>query len=265
MRMKATAVVSLLFLATLIAYAQRGAPQQRAGDLPLSNPKRVAFEMMDNLGLLRQMSEVDQLKRIEYWGTAGTLNLQGKTVTLSKFRISIDYDVPAMRFDFTHDGQREIQVVADKYAWNEATPGGTATSMPATVNDRLIQLWLTPVGLAKAAAKAVDANTMKMSTENGATVVTYPVGDAIVKVTLNKLFQPVHVLAEAGPATLDFSYVDYGDWNDDAPADIFLPRHIIEKRGATTVLDLTITNTNTYNPYVIFPLPANVGQAAPAR
>ena len=45
MRMKATAVVSLLFLATLVTYAQRGAPQQRAGDLPLSNPKRIAFEM----------------------------------------------------------------------------------------------------------------------------------------------------------------------------------------------------------------------------
>lgn len=262
MRIRASAAVAVVFLATVFAYAQRGQSQPSARNLPLSNPKRIAYEMADNLGLLRQMSEVDQLKRVEYWGTTGTVALQGKPVTLSQFRMSIDYDVPAMRFDFTHDGQREIQVVADKYAWNEDMPGGKATPMPATLNDRLLQVWLTPVGLAKAAAKAADANTMKLSNENGALVATYPVADAIVRVTLNKLFQPVHVVAEAGPTAFDLTYMDYGDWNDNAPADIFLPRHIVEKRAGTTMLDLTITNTNTYNPYVIFPLPANVAPAA---
>lgn len=258
MRSKAALVAALIPLTALIALAQRQGS-------PGTDPKRLLFEMQDALGMLRGLQQVDSLNRLEYWGTTGSMAQSGKMLQLSKFKVSVNYSDWGMRIDFTHDGQREIQVVADKYAWNEATPGGKATPMPATVNDRLIQLWLTPVGLAKGAAKAVEANTLKMSTENGATVVTYPVADAIVKVTLNKLFQPVHVLAEAGPATLDFSYVDYGDWNDDAPADIFLPRRIVEKRGGSTVFDLTITNTNTYNPYVIFPLPANVGQAPPAR
>src|SRR6187397_2934041 len=64
------------------------------------------------------------VKRIEYWGTAGTMAVEGSPRTLTKFRVSINYAVPGMRVDFMHDGQRTIHVVADKYAWNEDTPGG---------------------------------------------------------------------------------------------------------------------------------------------
>ncbi len=39
-----------------------------------------------------------------------------------------------MRFDYTpQGGQRTIEVVSDKFAWNEDTPGGKATPMPATL------------------------------------------------------------------------------------------------------------------------------------
>ena len=41
-------------------------------------------------------------------------------------------------------------------------------------------------------------------------------------------------------------------------------QHIVETQNGTTVLDLTVTNTNTYNPYVIMPIPANVKNAGPA-
>ena len=34
--------------------------------------------------------------------------------------------------------------------------------------------------------------------------------------------------------------------------------HIVQKRGGVTISDLTITETNTYNPYVIMPVPDNV-------
>lgn len=265
--MKALAVVAVLLLATLVPHAQRGRgqPQQKPADLPLTDPKRVAFEMEDNLGLLRGMQQTDALKRIEYWGTTGTIDIQGKSTTLTKFKVSIDYDVPAMRFDFTHDGRRDVQVVADKFAWNEDTPGGTAIPMPAMVNDRLLQVWLTPVGLAKMAAKAAADGTAKLSTELGVPSMTFPVPGATVKAALNKFYQSERVEAQVGATTLDISYTDYGDWNDDAPADIFLPRHIVQKRGGSTLLDLTVATTNTYNPYVIFPIPNNVGKAAPPR
>ena len=57
-------------------------------------------------------------------------------------------------------------------------------------------------------------------------------------------------------------------WNDDAKADVYLPKHVVETQNGMKVLDLTIKNTNTYNPYVITPVPANVksaGGAAGAR
>jgi hypothetical protein len=34
-----------------------------------------------------------------------------------------------------------------------------------------------------------------------------------------------------------------------------LPRHTVQRRADGTVLDVTITNTNTYNPYVVMPIP----------
>ena len=35
-------------------------------------------------------------------------------------------------------------------------------------------------------------------------------------------------------------------------------RDIVQTRGGTTVLDLTLAVSNTYNPYVVFPVPENI-------
>ena len=43
---------------------------------------------------------------------------------------------------------------------------------------------------------------------------------------------------------------------------VLLPRHLVVKQGGVTMLDLAITKTDTYNPYVIMPLPANVEKTA---
>jgi hypothetical protein len=43
---------------------------------------------------------------------------------------------------------------------------------------------------------------------------------------------------------------------------VLLPRHIVAKQGGVTMVDLAITKTDTYNPYVIMPLPQNVEKAA---
>jgi hypothetical protein len=109
--------------------------------------------MQDALGMLRGLQQIDAVTRIEYWGTTGTVASQGRAANLSKFKVSINYLRPGMRFDFTRDGVREIQVVADTYAWNEDVPGGKAVPMPATAAERLLRLWLTPIGLAKSAER----------------------------------------------------------------------------------------------------------------
>jgi hypothetical protein len=212
--------------------------------------------MQDNLGMLRGMQRNDAVNRIEMWGENGSKLVGGRNVMLSKWKISLNYTMNGMRFDYTHDGQRTIEVVSDKFAWNEDAPGGKATPMPAALQERQVQILLTPIGMAKAAKAAGDA--AKISTANGATILTFPSNGATITATLNKYMAPVKAEARYGTNVLTVTYDQYGDWNDDAKADIYLPKHIVQTQNGMTVLDLTITHTNTYNPYVIMPIPANV-------
>jgi hypothetical protein len=279
MRSKASAIVAFLALAVLTTYADApqgrgGAPQGGRGGqrqapstsaTPTTDVKKVIETMQDNLGMLRGMQRNDSINRIEMWGTNGTRAINGRTVTLSAWKISLNFTMSAMRFDYTpQGGQRTIEVVSDKFAWNEETPGGKATPMPATVQERQVELILSPIGMAKAAKAAGDA--ANVSIVAGATTLTFPAAGATITATLNKYMEPVKAEARYGTTVLNVTYDQYGDWNDDAKADVYLPKHIVQTQNGMTVLDLTVTNTNTYNPYVIMPVPANVrGGAAGAR
>jgi hypothetical protein len=39
------------------------------------------------------------------------------------------------------------------------------------------------------------------------------------------------------------------------------PQRIVQKRDGVTILDLTVTRTNTYNPYVVVPVPTEINAA----
>src|SRR5258705_1027967 len=172
MTSKASAAVAFVALALLTTYAE--APQGR-GDVPQggrggqrqapsttatpsTDPKKVIETMQDNLGMLRGMQRNDSINRVEMWGTSGTRVINGRSVTLSSWKVSLNFTMNAMRFDYTpQGGQRTIEVVSDKFAWNEDTPGGKATPMPAALPDRQGQPVLTPIGVAKAAKGAGEA------------------------------------------------------------------------------------------------------------
>ena len=263
MKSKASAVVAFFALAALTTYAQapqggRGGQRQAPSttQTAANDAKKVVETMQDNLGMLRGMQRTDAVNRIEMWGESGAKFIGGRSVTLSMWKMSLNYTMNGLRLDYTHDGQRTIEVVSDKYAWNEDTPGGKATPMPAALQERQVQIVLTPIGMAKAAKAAGDA--AKVATANGATTLTFPANGATITATLNKYMEPVKAEARYGTTVLTATYDQYGDWNDDAKADIYLPKHIVETQNGMTVLDLTITHTNTYNPYVIMPIPANV-------
>jgi len=286
MTSKASAIVAFLALAVLTTYANapqggggvpqgggapqggRGAGQRQAPSTtatPTTDSKKVIETMQDNLGMLRGMQRNDSINRIEVWGTSGTRAISGSPVTLATWKISLNFTMNGMRFDYTpQGGQRVIEVVSDKFAWNEETPGGKATPMPAALQDRQVQLVLTPIGMAKAAKAAGDAATVSIVA--GATTLTFPANGATITATLNKYMEPVKAEARYGTTVLNVTYDQYGDWNDDAKADVYLPKRIVQTQNGATVLDLTVTHTNTYNPYVIMPIPANVrGGAAGAR
>ena len=293
MTSKASAIVAFLALAVLTTYANapqggggvpqggggvpqgggapqggRGAGQRQAPSTtatPTTDSKKVIETMQDNLGMLRGMQRNDSINRIEVWGINGTRAMNGSPVTLATWKISLNFTMNGMRFDYTpQGGQRVIEVVSDKFAWNEETPGGKATPMPAALQDRQVQLVLTPIGMAKAAKAAGDA--AKVSIVAGATTLAFPANGATITATLNKYMEPVKAEARYGTTVLNVTYDQYGDWNDDAKADVYLPKRIVQTQNGATVLDLTVTHTNTYNPYVIMPIPANVrGGAAGAR
>src|SRR6266850_508628 len=126
MTSKASAAVAFVALALLTTYAEapqgeggvpqggggaqqggRGGGQRQAPSTtatPSTDPKKVIETMQDNLGMLRGMQRNDSVNRIELWGENGTRMIGGRNVTLTKWKISLNYTMNGMRFDYTHDG-----------------------------------------------------------------------------------------------------------------------------------------------------------------
>jgi len=214
--------------------------------------------------------------------------------------------VRGVRVDFTRVGadgvpQRRVEVVAGEFAWDETTPGMNPTPAPAALRARLIRYYSNPQTLVKAAV-AAGAST-RLSREGGNAVLTFPlpapVSDITATMTLStrkEMFlswyefakrqgrtvperlapyppregligvYPERIVLRDGNATIETTFAEYGDWNDDdLKADVFIPRRIVQRRGPVTVLDLTVIRTNTNSPYVIIPIPANVKTAGAAR
>src|SRR5262245_22787162 len=122
MKTKATAIVAFLALVLIASYSQAqgrgGAPVQREAPSTQLNKgaldaKKVVEAMQDNLGMLRGAQRNDAANRLEYWGTAGTLVRGGRSLTLTNWKVSINFNMQGMRFDYTSNGQRTIEVVSD--------------------------------------------------------------------------------------------------------------------------------------------------------
>lgn len=280
-----------LFCYTLIA-AVLAAPSARAQDA-----QAVIKTAEYALGMIRGPQRIDAINTLEYWGTgstyaAGQADHPGSPRPEFKttYHASLSYAVPAMRVDMTRsnpDGpiqggglplaapQRQIQVVSGKFAWNESVPGAgfiagsIATPTPDAVNDRLLQLWMTPFGVLKMAVKAGSA--AKVTTEAGATVITFPLSGALegitVRATLNAKNQVERVETRTNDRVpgmvTETTYSDYKDLSE-ITTDVPFPSHIVQKQGGFPVLDLTITKADTNNPYVVFPVPDNVEKAPPS-
>ena len=213
------------------------------------------------VGMIRGPQRIDPINTLEYWATGS-----GYT-----YHASFSYRTPAMRLDMTRGGQREIQVVNGQFAWNESVPGAgfikgtTAVPSPGAVNERLQQMWTTPHGVLKAAARA--SASAKVSQEGGATVITFPLGGMLVgvkdpasvmaKVTLNAKMQPERVETRAGNLVTETTYTDYKDLGE-ILSDVLFPSHIVRKQNGQVVADLTVTKTDPNNPYLVFPVPENV-------
>jgi hypothetical protein len=255
------------------------AQQRPAQPANASDVKGIVFELANSMGMLRGLQQEDSILTLEHWAK-GTMTVGGQRFDLPEYRMSINYSVPGVRVDYRRQpaggqAQRVIEVVAGPVAWNETDRGKGATAARDKAKERLVQLWTTPMGVVKAATLAGAKATIKNA--GGSMVLSFPLPAPADDVTVNATLRRDNNLLIPDPAALknlvgtyvarvettggvvsDTTYAEYGDWNwDDYQADILQPRRITRKQGDMS-LELMTVNTNTYNPYVIMPVPDNV-------
>lgn len=225
---------------------------------------------------------IDAVNTIEFWGD-GTTYSSGQQFT-TEYHVALAYNPPAMRVEMNRTTadqsagskpQHSIQVVREKYAWDESELGGglvpgkgTATPELSQAKARFLQLWILPYGVVKAGVAAGDKT--KISSENGATVITFPLSGQLegvtVKATLdaNGFITKVETQAVNSALAGLASETDYSDYKDhgDIPTDVKSPGHIVQKQGGHTVLDIQMKMVDANNPYLVFPVPPGVKAAS---
>jgi hypothetical protein len=291
-RISALAAIALVAaIAPLSAQFGRGGPPYTptpgAKDL-----KAVLFNWTWHLGMLRGVTEPEIVTTLEYQGK-GTIQVDGQPCTLTKYRVSTNYQTPGQRTQIEctrANGQKysAIETVSGDYTWNEDIPGaeivagkGKATPMPAALRDRLIRLWAGPQGAAKAAlaaaagAKATDVGqnpAVLLDNAKGpaATTLTWPVvtfpipgvPGATATATLDDGYLPTRVVVKDGANTTEFVYGNYQDWNNPLnKIEALYAGTIVERRNGVVLRNLTTVQTETGSVYVVVPVPASVRAA----
>jgi len=248
---------------------------------------RVLRAAADALGMVRwsdiggantRLPGIDIINTMELVAS-GTSDMGGRLVK-TDYHVALGYNPAAMRVEMTRtpDGgaaQHTIQTVRETYAWDESQMGaglvpgkGTATPMNAAAQERLLQLWTLPFGVVKGALFAGDKTIV--STEGGATVLTFPLSGPLAGVTVKATLDEKNLVtkvetrpdnaARASLAT-ETEYSDYAD-RAEVLTDIKTPGHIVRKQGGRTVLDIQVKTWETNDPYLVFPVPPNVKTAA---
>jgi len=207
---------------------------------------------------------------------SGTTDVDGRMVK-TDVHVALGYNPAAIRVDIAPEGaaRHTIETVRETWAWNESqigaglVPGkGTATPMMAAVRERLLNLWMLPYGVVKAAYAAGDKTVV--STEGGATVITAPLSGPLAGMSLKATLDAKNLITKVesradNPALADlacqFEFSDYAD-HAEVLTDIKTPGHMVGKHAGRTVFDLTVKSWETNNPYVVFPVPANVKTAS---
>jgi hypothetical protein len=242
----------------------------------------------------QRLPEVDVINTMEVWGSGttyspGPSSKSGEPWQAFKtdYHVTLGYNPPAMRVEMTRTPsggsaqsgaapQHKIEVVRDTYAWDESeigaglVPGkGTATPATAAAKNRFLQLWILPYGVIKAALAAGDKT--KVSAENGATVINFPLSGPLAGVMLKATLDAQNEVAKVetrtdNPALADLvtetEYSGYADHGEIA-TDVKSPGHIVRKQGGHPVLDIQVKMWDANNPYLVFPVPENVKKAAP--
>lgn len=284
----AACAIALLAGMPLTAGAQFGAgdppytPAPDATDL-----KAVLFNWAWHMGMLRGIDEHELIATLEYQGT-GTLLVHGQDCALDRYRVSTNYQYAGQRIQYAcalpgGDTQSNVEVVNWQYAWDENMPGaeiivgeGDATPRGDMVAERLIRLWASPQGAVKAALAGagqpdpgrlpdnglnVIGNT-SVAWVDGRPVVSFPVPGvpgATAEAALTDRYMAGRVVVNHGADTYEFTYSDYGDWNNPLNrVEVLYAGRMTERLNGTVTRDLTTEVTETGSVYVVMPVPDSV-------
>jgi hypothetical protein len=253
------------------------------------------------MGMLRSGNESELVKTLEYEAEGGTIQVDGQPCTLTKFRISANYQIPGYRSQIacTRPNKQtysNIETMSGDYAWDEDIPGaeivpgkGKATPRPGALEERRIRLWASPHGAVKAAiagaaglppsesfgqnpavlldrqATAGAKATTTLSWQGDKAIITYPipgVPGAIATATLDGGFLPERVVVKNGTNTTEFVYTNFQDWNNPLfKIEALYPGTIVERRNGTVVRTLNAKVTEIGQVYVVVPVPDSVKKA----
>jgi hypothetical protein len=268
-RLLAAVVLVVIVAMSGVLGAQFGPPPKLYTPEPgAKDLKAVLFHWTWHMGMLRGVSEPEIVATLEYQGK-GTMQVNGQPCTLTKYRVSTNYQTPGQRTQIEcsqANGQKysAIETVSGVYAWNEDIPGaeivagkGKATPTPAALQERLIRIWASPQGAPKAAIAAAAGLPLSetfaqnpgmlldrprpagagaattLSWEAGQPVLTFPipgVAGAVATATLDaKGFLAERVVVKQGANTTEFVYGKYDDWNN--------PLNKIEALYAGTIVE----------------------------
>ena len=279
-------IPATLILAIVAALAVQSLGAQIAVDRA-----KVLRAAADALGMVRwsdigsatvRLPGIDIVNTMEFQGS-GTSESSGRAVK-TDYHVTLGYNPPAMRVEMTRMGpdggaaQHTIQTVRENYAWDESEIGGglvpgkgTATPALAAVQERILQLWTLPHGVVKAALAAGEKTAV--STEGGATVMTFPLTGQLAGITVKATLDSNNLVTKVetrpdNPARANLAtqteYSNYAD-RGEVLTDIKSPGHIVRRQGGRTLLDIEVKAWETNNPYLVFPVPPNVKTAATAN
>ena len=202
-----------------------------------------------------------------------------RTYKVTRLTEAVDFVIPAVRLDVERSDpgarpQRQIQVVAGKQAWDEEKPGinGTPVAAAGVVEDRIRSIWLTPQGAMWGALRAAEGgeSNVRLANEAGRVTISYSLNGEPLKLVLNANLLPEKIQIQArsamyGETMIEASYSGYKDFGATplAPEGFLAPcpSRITYKAGTRTIRDLTVSDCEI-NPYVIFPLPANMAKGS---
>jgi hypothetical protein len=289
----------LLFCACFVGFSHliygQGAPpaNPRASDWVVRTfeptAARLIYTSARAMGMLRGVGEYDVWSSLRYegsgamWEGTTTNPADWPRIELSRYYVEVAYDPESgLRSDLTTSkGQRTVWAVAGDSSWNEQDVaaegppvGKSETPAPQLRDWRQKLLAITPGGAIKLAHQNVKQ--VKVTDLGNRTYeLSFPTNNTKIRLDRDRHPELVEMTVDhpvLRRATLTAEYSGYRDYepidplrSDEAFSGFTFPSRIVHKLNGRTILDVQVKTCWCTNPYVIFPIPANIISTSAGR